>query len=253
ETHQALAQALGHGPEAEAALRKALALEPWAADVRDDLGIRLWQRGDRRAAAKELEEAMFRFPHLVSHAYLDPESGILPPDTSQQLIRELTDGDIVSVRLSGLDVVMVGAIERGLRRALDTAPGGEMRTAIVDDLVTLLEARERWSEAAATLRTEADLRADESTTLARAARDYLKGQDYEAAEQMLLAALIRTPDQGDLYRKLAVDVYARQGDFPAAESVLAAGATVGSSSSSRSSPATCSCASWRRVTPTSGR
>ena len=223
ETHQALAQALGHGPEAEAALRKALALEPWAADVRDDLGIRLWQRGDRRAAAKELEEAMFRFPHLVSHAYLDPESGILPPDTSQQLIRELTDGDIVSVRLSGLDEVMVGAIERGLRRALDTAPGGEMRTAIVDDLVTLLEARERWSEAAATLRTEADLRADESTTLARAARDYLKGQDYEAAEQMLLAALIRTPDQGDLYRKLAVDVYARQGDFPAAESVLAAG------------------------------
>ena len=166
---------------------------------------------------------MFRFPHLVSHAYLDPETGILPPDTSQQLIRELTDGDTVSVRLSGLDEKMVRAIERGLRRALEMAPGGDTRTAIVDDLVTLLEARERWSEAAETLRSESDLRAGESTTLARSARDYLKGQDYEAAEKTLLAALIRTPDQGDLYRRLAVDVYATQGDFPAAESVLAAG------------------------------
>jgi len=223
DAHQALAQALGNGPEAEAALRRALVLEPWAADVRDDLGIRLWKRGDRQASVNELEEAMFRFPHLVSHAYLDPETGILPPDTSQQMIRELTDGDTVSVRLSALDQRMVGAIERGLRRALEMAPGGETRTAIVDDLVTLLEARERWSEAAETLRAESDLRAGESTSLARSARDYLKGQDYEAAEQTLLAALLRTPDQGDLYRRLAVDVYASQGDFPTAESVLAAG------------------------------
>src|SRR5262245_65856182 len=58
---------------------------------------------------------------------------------------------------------------------------------------------------------------------ARSPHDYLKGQDYEASDKTLLTALIRTPDQGDLYRRLAVDVYATQGDFPAAESVLAAG------------------------------
>jgi len=47
--------------------------------------------------------------------------------------------------------------------------------------------------------------------------------DRAAAEQVLRAALQRAPERGDLYRTLAVDVYAARGDFPAAESVLQAG------------------------------
>src|SRR5207249_10970941 len=65
--------------------------------------------------------------------------------------------------------------------------------------------------------------AEVSGQLARAARDYLKADDKAAAEQALRAALERAPERGDLYRTLAVDVYAARGDFPAAESVLQAG------------------------------
>src|SRR5256885_15859872 len=68
-----------------------------------------------------------------------------------------------------------------------------------------------------------DLNAEVSGQLARAARDYLKADDKAAAEQALRAALARAPERGDLYRTLAVDVYAARGDFPAAESVLQAG------------------------------
>src|SRR5256885_16568693 len=68
-----------------------------------------------------------------------------------------------------------------------------------------------------------DLNAEVSGQLARAARDYLKADDKAAAEQVLRVALERAPERGDLYRTLAVDVYAARGDFPAAESVLQAG------------------------------
>ena len=47
--------------------------------------------------------------------------------------------------------------------------------------------------------------------------------DFESAEQNLLAALLRTPEQGQLYRDLAVEVYAARGDFPLAEKVIEAG------------------------------
>jgi hypothetical protein len=58
---------------------------------------------------------------------------------------------------------------------------------------------------------------------ARAARDYLKARDESNAEKTLLAALERTPEQGDLYRDLAVKVYADRGDFDVADTVLEAG------------------------------
>src|SRR5207244_906053 len=125
-------------------------------------------------------------------------------------------------RLSALDDEMAEAIGRGLDRALESAAGGE-RMAIVEDVATLREARGHWREAAAALQAEAGRNAEVSGQLARAARDYLKADDKAAAEQVLRAALERAPERGDLYRTLAVDVYAARGDFPAAESVLQAG------------------------------
>ena len=38
-----------------------------------------------------------------------------------------------------------------------------------------------------------------------------------------MAALLRAPEEGTLYRKLAVEVYAQRGDFEMAERVLRAG------------------------------
>src|SRR5439155_5353284 len=111
---------------------------------------------------------------------------------------------------------------RGLNRALESS-AGEERTGIVEDLVTLLEARAHWREAATALQAEAGRNARSVSPLVRAARDYLKVDDRAAAEQVLRAALQRAPERGDLYRTLAVDVYAARGDFPAAESVLQAG------------------------------
>src|SRR5438034_849130 len=113
-------------------------------------------------------------------------------------------------------------VRRGLDRALESS-AGEERTGIVEDLVTLLEARAHWREAATALQAEAGRNARSVSPLVRAARDYLKVDDRAAVEQVLRAALQRAPERGDLYRTLAVDVYAARGDFPAAESVLQAG------------------------------
>jgi hypothetical protein len=118
---------------------------------------------------------------------------------------------------------MADAIERGLRRALAVTPDGTVRTGIVDDLATLLEARERWTDATAHLRAEADRSDEGRDNLARAARDAIHAKDLDTAEATLLAALTRTPEQGGLYRDLALEVYAARGDFASAETVLKAG------------------------------
>ena len=212
---------MGPGPAAEAALRRALVLSPWSPEVRDRLALQLWARGARHEGAAELEESMVRFPALTSHAYLAP-GGELELRPAGRPIRADDEGDGLSVRLARLEDDMAEAIGRGLDRALQSA-AGEERTAIVEDLVTLFEARGHWKEAAAALQAEAARSAQGGGQLARAAGDYLKAGDLGAAERTLRAALQQAPERGDLYRTLAVDVYAARGDFPAAESVLHAG------------------------------
>ncbi len=221
EAHEALANVLDEGPAAEAALRRALVLEPWSAGVRDRLGLALWTRGEHAAGGAELEESMRRLPALAAHAYLSPETTLATQDPAQ-LLRSLTDGDTVRLRLAGLPAEMGDAVERGLRHALDDAEAGPDRAAVVDDLTTLLEVRERWADAAVLLDDEAKRGAASGTYLARAARDYLRAHADGPAEKTLLAALVGDPDQGDLYRKLAVDVYAARGDFATADTVLEA-------------------------------
>jgi tetratricopeptide (TPR) repeat protein len=135
----------------------------------------------------------------------------------------LADGDTMVVRLQGLDDDMAGAIERGLVRALDGENADTFRAGIVHDLVTLLEVRGKWADAAERLRAEAQRGTDSRVYLARAATDYLKAQDHPAAERALLAALAGTPESGNLYRKLAVEVYAARGEFDTAATVLKAG------------------------------
>ena len=160
-------------------------------------------------------------PALVSHAYLSPETTLATQDPIQ-LLRSLTEGDTVRLRLAGLSPDLAAAVERGLRRGLGEAEVGPDREAVVDDLTTLLEVAERWQEAATLLHDEAGRSASSGDYLARAARDYLKAKADGPAEQTLLAALVGDPDQGDLYRKLAVDVYAARGDFKSADTVLEA-------------------------------
>lgn len=221
DAHEALASTLDEGPEAEAALRRALVLEPWSATLRDRLGLALWARGEHTVAAAELEESMRRLPSLEAHAYLSPETRFVARDPGQ-LLRTITDGDTVQLRLANLAPEMTAAVERGLAGALDSAVAGPERASIVDDLATLLEVGERWSAAATLLHDEAQTGAADGTYLTRAARDYLRAHADGRAEETLLAALVQAPDQGDLYRKLAVDVYAARGDFKTADIVLTA-------------------------------
>jgi O-antigen ligase/tetratricopeptide (TPR) repeat protein len=223
EVHETYAEVVGPGPEGDAALRRAVALEPWAPELRDRLGIQLWAQGKRDEALRELEESMFRYPHLDTHAYLDPESDFFPPANAEQLRKELVEGETLTARLAQLDPDMTAAIERGLQRALEAHPGGSDRAAVMQNMITLLEARERWREAAEALRGQAAQRLDDTDALARAARNFLKVDDYAAAEETLLTAITRAPEQGTLYRKLAVDVYARRGDFDLADTILEAG------------------------------
>ncbi len=220
--HEAEAAVIGSGPDAEAAWRRAIALSPWAPELRDGLALALWHEDRRDAAVAELEESMFRYPYLVSHAYLSPDSDVIARG-ARDWLRVLADGDTIAVRLAALDERMAGAVERGLRRALAAAPDGPVRAGIVDDLATLLESRGRFAEATAHLRAEAERSEDGRAYLARAARAALHAKDLDTAEETLLAALTRTPEQGRLYRDLALDVYAARGDFESAETVLEAG------------------------------
>jgi Tfp pilus assembly protein PilF len=222
DAHRAYAEAVGDTPEGEAALRRAVSLDPWSATLRDDLAIRLLDEGNRDAGSAELEESMRRFPYLASHGYLSPELDPSQQD-AKRLIRALAEGDTMTIRLASLDADMAEAIDRGLVQAQADAAEGDERAAVVNDRVTLLEARERWGEAAALLEAEAGNSASAGTALARAAQNYLKAREYAAAEQSLLAAVVRMPDAGDLYRDLAVDVYAARGDYEMAENVLDAG------------------------------
>ncbi len=222
DAHEMLANVLGPGPEGEDALRRALRLEPWYAPGRDDLALRLWRRGEQAAALAALEDSFYRLPCLVSHAFLGPETELTPAQ-GPYVVRALADGDVLGVRLAILEPPLSGAIERGLARALEERPAGGDRAAIIADRVALLEAGQRWGEAAETLRAEArrDERDDES--LGHAARNYLKANDPTRAEEALLAGLLRNPERGSLYQRLAVDIYTPRGDFALAEKVLEAG------------------------------
>ena len=222
DAHVALAAVLGPGAESEAALGRALALSPSSIELRDELALRLLARGSRADGERELERSMFEFPYLVSHAYLSPDSDTAPRSAGQ-LIRTLADGDTIAVRLEALDDGMAGAVQRGLERAADADAVGSRHASIVRDLVTLLEVRGHWADAATRLRTEAERGADSRAYFARAARDYLKARDPDSAEGALFAALSRTPEAGGLYRELAVEVYAARGDFETAATVLKAG------------------------------
>lgn len=220
DAHDFLASMLPSGSERQAALRAVIALQPWAPEARDALALDCYARGDTHSAAVELEESVARFPYLATHDVLlrAPRT----EDTRAQL-RLLADGDSPALRMAALDQPLLDAVVRGLRRSLDEAVPGEFRTAAAEDLVQLLEARGDHAAAAAVLWAEAEPTASGATKLARAAQNYLRADDRASAESALLTALRQNPDQGDLYRTLAVEVYAAQGDFVTADQVLAAG------------------------------
>lgn len=217
--HEALAIALGEDEDGEHALRRAIRLDPWAVELRDWLAVQLARRGDDAAAAAELEESIARYPYLVSHALPERSEQSEVADSGRWL-DALAGGDTLRARLQGLDPSLAGAVERGLTRALAERPAGRERQMVVEDLVLLLEARGRFAEAGATLHDAAGITPEDAPRLGRAASNFLKAGDADAARQALIAALKLTPEQGDLYRRLAVDVFAAQGDFASAEHVL---------------------------------
>jgi O-antigen ligase len=219
EAHELLAAALGPGPAGDDALRRAIALQPCATELRDRLAARFRARGEYAAGAAELEESVVRAPYLDMHAYLMASA----PQTDQQALRAFLEGTTTAAPLAALEPDLVAAMERGLERALAKTTGGAERLDIVGELATLREARGQWGEAAALIRAEGERSADRGIDLARAARDYLRANETAAAESALVAALLRAPEEGTLYRKLAVEVYAQRGDFEMAERVLRAG------------------------------
>src|SRR5262249_17765615 len=141
DAHKALADVLGPGPAGDDAMRRALMLDPWSEELRDDLAFRLLDREETAAGAAELEESVYRFPSLASHPFLGTP---VEPKRSDRgrMIRALAEGDTLGMRLASLEPEVAAAIERGLSRALEEAGAGPDRAAIVNDHVGLLEARE---------------------------------------------------------------------------------------------------------------
>jgi O-antigen ligase len=222
DAHEMLASVLGPGQEGDDAMRRALRLEPWYLPGRDELAFRLWNRGEQQAAIAEMEESFARYPTLALHTFLGPDVEPTPGDGGY-VVRALAEGDTLAIRIARLDPPLTAAIERGLDRALAELPAGGRRASIVADRVALLEAGERWTEAADMLRAEAWRDQADERSLSQAARNYLKSNDPGRAEEALLAALLRNPERGTLYQRLAVDIYSARGDFASAEEVLKAG------------------------------
>jgi O-antigen ligase len=218
EAHEAMATVVGGGPESDVWLRRALRLDPCANEIRDRLARQLWERGEADAAATELEESIARYPDVDAHLF--PAGEAVAGSAAQGFLRELERGAAMRYALADLPAPLADATERGLRRALAEPLGGRARQGVVEDLVLLLEARERWTDAAAELRAAAAPTPADAPQLARAANDYLRAGDAAAAEETLVAALELSPQDGELYRTLAVEVLAARGDFAAAEQVL---------------------------------
>jgi tetratricopeptide (TPR) repeat protein len=216
-THEAMAIALGNDADGEQALRRAVRLDPWAVELRDWLAAQLATRGATEAAASELEESIARYPYLVSHTLPEPSSAGAAPTG---WLADLAGEDTLRTRLAGLDPALADAVERGLERALGERPAGRERQAVTEDLVLLLEARGRYEQAAVALRDASGITPEDAPRLARAAANFLQAGDAPAAQEALIAALKLTPERGDLYRRLAVDVFAARGDFASAEQVL---------------------------------
>src|SRR5204863_7003386 len=102
EAHEAAAVAAGPGEEGDDELRRAIALNPWAPELRDMLAERLTERGLVEQASAELEESMFRYPYLVTHDYMSTAT-TFTARTPAEMLRALADGDTVPVRLAALD------------------------------------------------------------------------------------------------------------------------------------------------------
>ena len=176
---------------------------------RDDLAFRLWRRGEHEAAAVELEESFYRFLSSISHTFLGPDVELTPADDALRRARARRR------RHAGHLATPRSRADRGHRagprpRARRGAGGRRARTSIVADRVTLLEAARPLGggRGHAARRGAASMRRDDQS-LGHAARDYLKANDPERAEEALLAALLRNPERGRLYQRLAVDIYTR--------------------------------------------
>ena len=195
------------GPDGDAALARAVQLAPWDPDLRDRLALRLAAH-DGPAGAAQLEESLARTPALASHR-------VLVSDASP-------DVDAAAAAVTALEPALEDAVVRGLERASDAALPAR-RGAIVSELVAVHEARGDWAAAAETLRAAAARDPDVRVDLGRAARDLLRVGRTADAEATLLEAVRRAPQQGGLYRTLAVDVYAARGDFDRAERMLESG------------------------------
>ncbi|MFN8602352.1 MAG: O-antigen ligase family protein [Candidatus Binatia bacterium] len=216
-THEAMAIALGNDADGEQSLRRAVRLDPWAVELRDWLASQLATRGETGSAAAELEESIARYPYLVSHTLPEPASTDTAPTG---WLADLAGEDTLRARLAALDPALADAVERGLERALAERPAGRERQVVAEDLVLLLESRGRYEEAAVALRDASGITPEDAPRLARAAANFLQAGDASAAQEALIAALKLTPERGDLYRRLAVDVFAARGDFASAEQVL---------------------------------
>jgi Tfp pilus assembly protein PilF len=221
DTHEMLARAAADEAEGDAAYRRAIWLNPDESQLRDVLAHRLWERGERAQALVEVERSIAGAPYLAAHDYLALGSD-LDPTSPRGRLRSLTASDSLPARLRLLDPTIQSAIERGLRRALEKGEFIDYDTT-VSDLATLLEASGRHAEAAAFLEESAASSIDDEDLLGRAAVNYLTGGDFVSAERVLTEQLIRMPENGELYRLLAVDVYAEQEDFDTADVVLSTG------------------------------
>ncbi len=222
DAHEVLANVLGPGPEGDDALRRALRLEPWCVPGRDELAFRLWRRGERDAAAAELEESFARFPYLVSHAFLGPDAELTPGRRPVRRARARRRRH-AAAHLARLDPHAGRRHRARARPGARASAGGRGARRASSPTSSPCSRRASAGPRPRTAARRGAPRQPDDASLAHAARNYLKANDPERAEEALLAALLRNPERGSLYQRLAVDIYAARGDFALAEKVLEAG------------------------------
>jgi tetratricopeptide (TPR) repeat protein len=175
-------------------LSAALWLEPNNALARDLYARDLLLAGEKAEALRQISLSVYRGPFISLHYYLAP--GVIPwllPEEQQ-------------------------VISRGFDRAIDSEFTGAAGQA-----ASFYEQLGRYRDAGAAYARAARLTADEIGRfdfLLKAARDYLQGHEYAAAEQALLLACSIRPDHHEPYAELAQNVYATKDNLAAARAII---------------------------------
>jgi tetratricopeptide (TPR) repeat protein len=192
-----LSQIATNKAESLEGMAAALELEPTRTEWRLAYASALDLEGRSVQAVAELEEAAYRDPRWTRHRYLDELPARLLPS-------------------------FLPPAERGFRRAVDDRPDDPV---LLDEVASFYFRFGAWLPAAALWERAAERSRDWAHLGRYAARAFARAGDFSRAEEILRRGIRQRSTEAEIYRVLAMSVYAAQKKYPEAEQTLELGAS----------------------------